>query len=594
MANRIEDYALIGDLETAPLVGIDGSIDWCCVPRFDSPACFASLLGDEENGFWRIAPIGEARASRAYRKDSLVLETRFEVEGGAVTVIDFMPLKKGDTSIIRIVRGESGRVDMRMELVIRFDYGRTVPWVRRADFGLTATSGPNAIELRTPALLEGKDFRTYSTFSVAAGESVPFTFCYHPSLAPPVHHDDPEGACAETAAWWQKWAQGCTYGGEYWDAVVRSLITLKALTHRPSGGIVAAATTSLPEVIGGKRNWDYRYCWLRDATFTLYALMTSGMTEEALAWREWLLRVAAGKPSQMQTIYGPTGEHLLPEFEIDWLAGYEGSRPVRIGNQAHRQLQLDIYGEVMDVFHVSRRSGLKDDDDSWAFQEALIDFIETGWRQPDNGIWEVRGPRRHFTHSKVMAWVALDRAIKAVEVYGHQGPVKRWKQLRQAIHDEVCMEGFNPDLNSFTQFYGSNRLDASLLMLPWVGFLPANDPRCLGTVAAIERHLMQDGFVSRYETSADVEGVHGSEGAFLSCTFWLADNYALMGRTAEAEEIFVKLLAIRNDVGLLAEEYDPIAKRHLGNFPQALSHISLINTAHNLTSTSPAVHRASP
>ena len=596
MAKRIEDYALIGDLETAALVGIDGSIDWLCLPRFDSPACFASLLGDDENGRWRIAPVGAARGSRHYRKDTLVLETHFETDEGSVTVIDCMPAKTATdhahASLVRLVRGEKGRVRMRMDLAIRFDYGRTVPWVQQRDFGLSALSGPHAVRLYTPVELHSQNFQTYAEFTVAPGETVPFVLNYNDSLSEPRPLEDGELQCDHTTTWWQGWAKVCHYEGPWREAVVRSLITLKALTHLPSGGIIAAPTTSLPELIGGERNWDYRYCWLRDATFTLYALLISGLAEEAKHWREWLLRVAAGKPSQLQTIYGPTGEHLIPEFELDWLDGYEGSKPVRAGNEAYRQLQLDVHGEIMDVFHVSRRLGIDDTHDSWQLQRALMDFVETGWRGVDNGIWELRGPRRHFTHSKVMAWVAVDRAIKAVEFSNQAGPIDRWKGLRQEIHDEVCREGFNPDLNTFVQSYGSKALDAASLLIPMVGFLPADDPRCLGTVSAIEKHLTLDGLVSRYEPDQSIDGLHGGEGAFLPCSFWLADNYAMHGETAKAASLFQRLLSIQNDVGLLSEEYDPINKRQLGNFPQAMTHVSLINTAYNLTPASPAAHRA--
>jgi len=595
MSNRIEDYALLGDLEGAALVGVDGSIDWLCLPRFDSPAAFAALLGTEDNGYWRIAPAGESRSRRCYRDDTLVLETRFEVAGGgAVTVIDLMPVKAGsvETSIVRLVRGESGHVRMHMELAIRFDYGRTIPWVVKRPDGIAALSGPNAFQLQTPAPLEGRNFRSYSDFTVGPGEVVPFLLTYCSSLDTAAQGKDAQKLCDDTTAWWREWARGCRYDGPWRDAVVRSLIALKALTHMPTGGIVAAPTTSLPESIGGERNWDYRYCWLRDATFTLYALLISGLTEEATKWRDWLLRVASGTPSQMQTIYSPVGERLLPEFELDWLAGYEHSQPVRAGNQAHRQLQLDTYGEIMDVFHVWRRQGLEDLDDSWALQEALLEFLESDWMKPDNGIWEVRGPRRHFTHSKVMAWVALDRAVKAVEHHGKEGPIERWRELRDKIHDEVCQKAFDTERNAFVQYYGASSLDASLLMIPLVGFLPANDARCIGTVTAIERELTNDGFVLRYTRDARVDGLESREGSFLPCSFWLADNYALMGDTAKAAGLFEKLLDIRNDVGLLSEEYDAEAQRLVGNFPQAFSHVSLINTAHNLTQVSPAVHRA--
>lgn len=595
MAKPIESYALIGDLEGAALVGLDGSIDWLCLPRFDSPACFASLIGDDENGRWLLAPAGDSRATRRYERDSLVLETRFEVPGeGAVTVVDLMPIKAGkrENALVRLVRGERGHVRMEMDLVIRFDYGHTVPWVQRKDYGLLALSGPNALHLQTPVALESADFRTRAQFTVGPGETVPFILTYHDALQRPDPAEDAAALREGTAAWWQAWAAGCNYEGPWREAVVRSLITLKALSHRPSGGIVAAPTTSLPESLGGERNWDYRFCWLRDATFTLYALMTSGLIDEAKQWRDWLLRVAAGKPSQLQTIYTPTGERLIPEFELDWLAGYEGSRPVRVGNLAHRQLQLDVYGEIMDVFHASRRVGIAGTDDAWALQSALIEFLESGWKEPDNGIWEVRGQRRHFTHSKLMAWVALDRAVKAIESFHQVGPLDRWKALREEIRNDICEHGFDREQGAFVQYYGAKKLDASLLMMPLVGFLPPQDPRVQGTVAAIERELVRNRFVLRYTPDARVDGMRGDEGAFLPCSFWLVDNYAMAGRMDEAAALFERLIGIRNDVGLLAEEYDPVAERQLGNFPQAFSHVSLVNSAHNMTRTSPAVHRA--
>jgi GH15 family glucan-1,4-alpha-glucosidase len=594
MGKRIEDYGLIGDLEGAALVGRDGSIDWLCLPRFDSPAAFAALLGTEESGFWRIAPKSEWRSSRRYREGSLVLETRFETPGGTVTVVDCMPVKAGkpETSIVRLVIGDSGSVPMRMEMAVRFDYGRGIPWVRQRPGGLTALLGPSALQLQTPVTLAGRDFRTFADFVVRAGDVVPFVLTYHNSLDSPALPEDAIALCDETTVWWQEWSKACNYTGPWREAVLRSLVTLKALTHSRTGGIVAAPTTSLPETIGGERNWDYRFCWLRDATFTLYALLTSGLDEEAKQWRDWLLRVAAGEPSQLQTIYGVDGERLLPEFEVDWLPGFEASRPVRVGNEAHRQLQLDVYGEIMDVFHVSRRHGIQETPDSWAVQTALLDFLESGWQERDNGIWEVRGPRRHFTHSKVMAWVALDRAVKAAEQFGLSGPVARWRRSRRAIHEEVCDQAFDPEIGAFTQYYGSKSLDASLLMIPLVGFLPASDPRCTATLAAVEKHLMRDGFVLRYQPDEELEGLRGTEGAFLPCSFWLADNYALMGRRQEAAELFQKLLGLRNDLGLLSEEYEPATGSLLGNFPQAFSHVSLVNTAHNLTPAGPAEHRA--
>jgi GH15 family glucan-1,4-alpha-glucosidase len=594
MSKPLEDYALIGDLETAALVAKDGSIDWLCLPRFDSPSCFAALIGEEENGFWRIAPAEWKEVSRRYVGESLVLETRFLTTSGVVRLTDFMPRKNDvpGTSIVRIVEGESGSVDMRSELAIRFDYGRTVPWVKRQPYGLSALSGPNALALETAIPLKGRDYRTYGEFRVSQGDKVPFVLTYRDSLDPPNDGYDAVALCKETIEWWKGWAESRHKLDEWHEPVARSLITLKALTHEPSGGIVAAPTTSLPETLGGSRNWDYRFCWLRDATFTLYSLMLSGLSKEASEWREWLLRVAAGKPSQLQTLYSPRGMHFLPEVEVGWLDGYEGCKPVRVGNDAHSQLQMDIYGEVMDAFHLSRRVGIEDNKDSWNLQKALMDFVESDWLTPDNGIWEMRGPRRHFTHSKVMAWVAVDRAIKAVEKSGLEGPVDRWRRLRKDIHEEVCAHGYDADRNTFVQYYGTKALDASLLMIPLVGFLPPADSRVAGTVAAIEKELLVDGFVQRYTPDSEVDGIGSREGAFLPCSFWLADNYALMGRRQAAVDLFERLLSIRNDVGLLAEEYDPRAGRMVGNFPQAFSHVSLVNAVHNLTSKGPARHRA--
>ena len=580
---RIEDYALIGDCETAALVGRDGSIDWLCLPRFDSGACFAALLGTPEHGRWLLTPASPVRdVRRHYRDGTLVLETEYHTDDGVVAVIDCMPPRTETPDVFRLVEGRRGRVPMRLELILRFDYGSVVPWVRRAEDGMIAVAGPNSVSLRTPVALRGEDFRTVAEFSVAAGEQIPFTLSWHPSELPPRPADDVAKAVETTEAWWREWSGRCTYEGPYRDAVVRSLITLKALTYRPTGGLVAAPTTSLPEFIGGVRNWDYRLCWLRDATFTLYALILSGYTEEAHAWREWLLRAVAGKPSQAQILYGLGGERLLPEWELPWLPGFEGSAPVRVGNAASTQFQLDVYGEVMDTLACARRFGLAVDDNAWRVERALVEFVASAWMQPDEGIWEVRGPRRHFTHSKVMAWVALDRAVKTVERFGVDGPVAAWRQTREAIHAEVCERGFDPELNAFVQHYGSPELDASLLMIPLVGFLPPADPRVRGTVTAIQERLMSDGFVLRYRTRADVDGLPPGEGAFLLCSFWLADNLHLQGREEEAREIFERLLAIRNDVGLLAEQYDPRARRFLGNFPQALSHTALVNTATNL------------
>jgi GH15 family glucan-1,4-alpha-glucosidase len=592
MPSRIEEYALIGDCETGALVGRDGSIDWLCVPRFDSAACFAALLGGPEHGRWLLAPKGEGPGGRRrYRGDTLVLETEWETESGTVAVIDCMPPQTPD--VVRIVEGRRGRVAMQMELGIRFDYGSLVPWVRRTADGITAIGGPNAIRLQTPVRLSGEGYRTVAEFTVSAGDRLPFCLTWYPSHQSPPPGADPEKSLVKTEDWWQAWTARCTYEGEWRDAVVRSLITLKALTYAPTGGIVAAPTTSLPERLGGVRNWDYRYCWLRDATLTLYAFMTSGYVEEARAWRDWLVRAVAGMPAQAQILYGVAGERLLPERELAWLPGYQGSAPVRVGNAAAEQFQLDVYGEVMDALYCARRTGLDPDENVWRVQRALSEFVAEAWREPDEGIWEVRGPRRHFTHSKVMAWVALDRAVKAVERFGAEGPLPRWRALRETIHQEVCRDGVDAELGAFVQFYGAKLLDASLLMIPLVGFLPATDPRVRGTVAAIEGRLVHDGFVARYTTLPDVDGLPPGEGVFLPCTLWLADNLVLQGRAAEAHELYARVLAVRNDVGLLAEEYDPTAKRLLGNFPQAMSHVALINTAMNLTRRGgPAEHRS--
>ncbi len=583
MPLRIEDYGLIGDTQTAALVGRDGSIDWLCLPHFDSGACFAALLGEPAHGRWLLAPSTPSRATtRRYRPDTLVLETTFETADSAVRLIDFMPPRDCEPDLIRIVEGVRGETPMRMELVIRFDYGAIVPWVRSLDGHLSAIAGPDALSIWTPVSTYGKDLTTRAEFSVKAGERLAFVIMWHPSHQPAPRALDPFDALDDTTRWWQEWSRRCAYDGAWRDEVVRSLITLKALTFAPTGGIVAAPTTSLPEMIGGVRNWDYRHCWLRDATYTLYALMIGGYTEEAAAWRNWLLRAAAGDPSQLQIMYGMRGERRLTELELSWLPGYERSRPVRIGNQAADQLQLDVYGEVMDAMHLARRAGLEPDADVWALQQVLMEHLERIWREPDEGIWEVRGPRRDFTHSKVMAWVAFDRAVKGVERYGLDGPVDRWRAVRAAIHDEVCREGFDAKRNTFTQYYGSDDLDASLLMIPLVGFLQADDPRVRGTVAAIERDLMWNGFVRRYRPKEHIDGLPGGEGAFLACTFWLADNYALQGRHDEAARLFERLLGLCNDLGLLSEECDPESGRHLGNFPQAFSHVMLINTARNL------------
>ena len=596
---RIEDYALIGDTQTAALVGRNGSIDWLCLPRFDSGACFASLLGDRQHGCWRVSPDAEVRHTRRrYRQSTLILETEFETDDSVVRLVDFMPPRKGHPVVVRIVEGLSGQVRMRMELVIRLDYGSVIPWVRTREGVLSAVGGPDALYLHTPVVTRGEQLSTVADFHVSKGQRIPFVLIWHPSHEPAPDPIDPEGVLQETEAWWLDWASHCTYEGEWREQVLRSLITLKALTYAPTGGIVAAPTTSLPEAIGGVRNWDYRFCWLRDATFTLYSLMVAGYKEEACSWRDWLLRAVAGDPEKLQTMYGPGGERRLTEIQLPWLPGYEGSSPVRIGNAAVSQFQVDVYGEVMDTLHQARRVGvgIDADDSSWALQRRLLEFLETGWKLPDEGIWEVRGSRQHFTHSKVMAWVAADRAVKGVESFALSGDVDRWKRLRDEIHTEVCEKGYDPDQRTFTQYYGSKEVDASLLMIPLVGFLPPEDGRIRGTVEAIERELCEDGFVRRYqtETSGSVDGLPPGEGAFLACTFWLADNYWLLGRHQEARQLFERLLALCNDVGLLSEEYDPHAKRLLGNFPQAFSHVSLINTAHNLSvDIGPASHRKS-
>ncbi|MBI4260123.1 MAG: glycoside hydrolase family 15 protein [Actinobacteria bacterium] len=584
MALRIEDYALIGDTHTGALVGRDGSIDWLCLPRFDSGAVFAALLGTERNGRWLLAPSGGVHSSRqSYRGDSLVLETEFHTEDGSVRVVDCMPHRDEIADVVRVVEGIRGRIPMRMELVMRFDYGWIVPWVRRVDGDLLAVAGPDALTLRSPVETRGEDRTTVAEFTVSEGESVPFVLTWHPSNEPIARALDAREAVASTERWWHEWCERCTYHGPWREAVSRSLVTLKALTYEPTGGIVAALTTSLPEKIGGVRNWDYRYAWLRDATFTLYALMLAGYGGEARAWRDWLLRTIAGDPAQLQTMYGPAGERRLTELELDWLPGYEGSAPVRIGNGAVHQFQLDVYGEVMDALHQARRIGIEPDPTAWALQRALLEFLESNWQREDEGIWEVRGPRRHFTHSKVMAWVAMDRAVRAVERFGLEAPVDRWRRLRAEMHDEICREAYDTERGTFTQHYGSRELDASLLLIPLVGFLPPQDERVRGTVAAIERELCRDGLVLRYPTEETDDGLPSGEGAFLACTFWLADNLALQGRHDDALALFERLLRLRTGCGLLSEEYDVKSKRLVGNFPQAFSHVSLVNTAFNLS-----------
>lgn len=584
MPSRIEDYALIGDCETAALVARDGSIDWLCWPRFDSGACFASLVGHAGNGRWLIAPSDDLIAvHRQYRGDTLILETTFETTDGAVTVVDFMPARQGISDLVRLVFGKRGQVRMRTEFIVRFDYGSLVPWVTRHDHEtLLAVSGPDMVALRTPIRLHGKDLTTVGEFTVSPDEMVPFVLSYGPSHLRPPRRIDPVAALTDTAAFWQDWSHQFSGAGRWSGPVLRSLITLKALTYRPTGGIIAAPTTSVPEQLGGARNWDYRYCWLRDATFTLLALMNGGYYEEAKAWRGWLLRTVAGSPAQLQIMYGLAGEHRLAEWEASWLDGYESSKPVRIGNAAAQQLQLDIYGEMMDALHQGRLGNFSIERADWMLQLKLVEHLETVWNQPDEGIWEVRGGRRQFTYSKMMAWVAFDRSIKAIEQFGVEGPIERWRAIRGQIHDEVCRNAFNTEIGAFVQSYGSTDLDASILLMPLVGFLPPSDPRVRSTVEAIERHLMPEGFVLRYDTSSRDDGLQGREGAFLACSFWLADNLILLGRRDDAERLFERLLSLCNDVGLLAEEYDPRAKRLVGNFPQAFSHIALVNTAHNL------------
>jgi GH15 family glucan-1,4-alpha-glucosidase len=590
MPSRIEDYALLGDCQTAALVARGGSVDWLCWPRFDSQACFAALLGTPEHGRWLIAPTARSpHVSRRYRDGTVILETDFETAGGAVRLIDFMPVRESFSDLVRIVVGLRGRVPMRMEFVLRFNYGASVPWVSRLpDGSLRAIAGPDMTVLRTKVPLRGEGLTTTSRFTIAKGESIPFVLSYGPShreVPPPI---DVNAALKETERSWRQWAGRCSYAGEWTDAVQRSLITLKSLTYAPTGGIVAAPTTSLPERLGGVRNWDYRHCWLRDATLTLLALMDAHYFDEAEAWRHWLQRAVAGSPEQAQIMYGLAGERRLAELTLGWLPGYADSRPVRIGNAAAGQFQLDVYGEVIDTLYQARLGGLDSDAVTWAIQRKMLEHLATAWTEPDQGLWEVRGRRRHFTYSKVMAWVAIDRAIGSVERFHVEGPLRKWRQLRRRIHDDVCRNGYNTRLKSFVQSYGSKELDASLLLIPLTGFLPPQDPRVTGTLAAIERHLTDDGLVLRYRSERDVDGLPRGEGYFLACSFWLADNLILQGRQSEARALFERLIALRNDVGLLAEEYDVRGHRMLGNFPQAFSHVGLVNTAFNLT------RRASP
>ena len=596
----IEDYALIGDCETAALVGRDGSIDWLCWPRFDSDACFAALLGDARHGRWLLAPAVPARVTRRYREDTLILETTFETDEGRVTLVDFMPARGACADLVRIVRGEHGSVPMRMELVLRFGYGALVPWVtHEADESLRAVAGPDMVVLRTPVAVRGRELTSVAEFTVGAGQSVPFVLGYGASWRRPPPALDAGRALEATARFWRDWIGRSELrqprDAPYAALVRRSLITLKALTYAPTGGIVAAPTTSLPEQLGGVRNWDYRFCWVRDATLTLLALMNAGYYDEARAWRDWFLRAAAGNPERMQIMYGVGGETRMPEWTPPWLPGYEGAAPVRIGNAAHDQLQLDVYGELMDAMHQARRGGLPGSASSWSLQRALVNNLESIWQRPDSGIWEVRSGPEHFTYSKLMAWVALDRAVKGVVEYGLEGPVARWREVRDRIHAEICARGFNTRRNCFVRSYGGEELDASLLLLPQLGFLPTRDPRVRGTVEAVEQDLMVDGFVLRYPTQRVDDGLPPGEGAFLACSFWLADAYAMLGRWDDARALFERLAGLANDVGLLAEEYDPAHRRLVGNFPQAFSHIALISTAGNLSRREhPAEQRSEP
>jgi GH15 family glucan-1,4-alpha-glucosidase len=598
VSQRIEDYALIGDLQSAALVGRNGSIDWLCLPHFDSPACFAALLGDDENGHWRIAPAESGNCtSRRYVGESLVLESVWETRTGTVKITDFMPQRGTAPDIMRIVEGVSGEVAMAGTLRLRFDYGSVVPWMRRTNSHRIAVAGPDSVWLRSdpPVQTWGQQLSTRSSFSVSAGEKVAFVLTWHPSHEPRPELIDPYEALEYSLADWHEWSARCRYEGPYREAVVRSLITLKALTFAPTGGIVAAPTTSLPEEIGGVRNWDYRFCWLRDSTLTLGALLACGYLEEAAAWRDWLLRAVAGSPSDLQVMYGLAGERRLPETELEWLRGHAGSAPVRTGNRAVDQLQLDVYGEVIDSLYLARTSGLSAKSHAWNLQLSLLGFLESRWREPDEGLWEVRGPRRHFVHSKVMAWVAADRAVRTLESNpALSGNVERWRRMRKEVHREVCEKGYDPVRNTFTQSYGSTELDAATLLIPQVGFLPPEDPRVVGTVDAVRDGLSHDGLMRRYSTDGSaIDGLPGGEGTFLVCSFWLADSLLMTGRVEEAEALFGKLLDLRNDLGLLAEEYDPVARRQLGNFPQAFSHVGLVNTALALTrSTAPRAEDA--
>ena len=584
MSTPIEEYALIGDCRSAALVSRDGSIDWLCWPRFDSEACFAALLGSCDHGRWLVAPRDKARITRQYRPNTLILETYFETADGAVVLVDFMPLHSDRSEIVRLVHGTRGRVRMHTELILRFGYGAVVPWVTRLESGvLRAIAGPDMVLLRTPVHLQGKNMTTVGEFTVMRGETIPLVLSYARSHRPILPARDPTASLEATEKFWKDWTSKCRAAGEWTDAVRRSMITLKALTYAPTGGIVAAPTTSLPEKIGGERNWDYRFCWLRDATLTLLGAMHAGYYEEAEAWREWLLRAVAGSPDQLQIMYGIGGERRLSEWVVDWLPGYEKSSPVRVGNAAHTQLQLDMFGEIMDVHHQARRGGLTTNESGWDAQIKFLEYLARIWREPDQGIWEMRGPAQHFTYSKVMAWVAFDRTIKSAENFGLEGPLEEWRRLRDVICDDVCTHAYNKKLGTFVQAYGSDQLDASLLMVPCVGFLPVSDPRIAATIAAIERRLLRDGLVIRYCTEDVTDALPPGEGAFLACSFWLVDVYILQERFEEAENLFRRLVGLCNEVGLLSEEYDPSSRRLIGNFPQAFSHMALVNSAYNLT-----------
>jgi GH15 family glucan-1,4-alpha-glucosidase len=593
---RIEDYALIGDCRSAALVCRDGSIDWLCCPRFDSEACFAALLGSREHGRWLIAPREQARITRRYRPNTLVLETTFEAEEGAATLIDFMPLGGRYSTVVRLVTGIRGKVTMHTELILRFGYGAIVPWVTRLEDGsLRAIAGPDMMILRTPVQMRGVDMTSVGEFTVFKDDTIPFVLNYYRSHRPLHTPIDPTAALQDTETFWREWSAKCRPAGPWTEAVVRSTITLKALIYEPTGGMVAAPTTSLPEQLGGERNWDYRYCWLRDATLVLLTAMNAGFFDEAQAWREWLLRAVAGSPGQLQIMYGIAGERRLTEWTAPWLPGYENSAPVRIGNAAHSQLQLDIFGEIMDVHHQARRRGASPNETGWQAQLAFLDHLRQIWREPDEGIWEIRGTPQQFTHSKVMAWVAFDRAIKSLETYGLEGPLEEWRALREEIFQEVCAKAFDPELGTFVQAYGAKHVDANLLLMPSMGFLPVSDPRIEGTIATIEKRLLRGGLVARYDTEETDDGLPPGEGAFLACSFWLVDVYIMQNRTADAERLFRHLVGLRNDLGLLSEEYDPRAKRLVGNFPQAFSHMALVNSAYNLTrAEKPVDQRAQP